>query len=157
MAAPSCRHSTGLSWPVVCLCVLPAATAAATTATTAAVSTTAAAAATATTSAVSTTTTAAAVTAATTTATTATTTSFTRAGFVNGQGATGQFFAVQGSDGRLGFFRAGHFDEAEAARTTGVAVGCETGRRHGAISSKSRFELTFGRVEVEVTYIDVQS
>src|SRR6266542_2464004 len=60
--------------------------------------------------------------AATTTATTATWAIFAGLGFVDGQGAAFVLLAVEGGDCLLGLFIVGHFDEAEAFASAGVAV-----------------------------------
>ena len=45
-----------------------------------------------------------------------------RFGFIDSQVAAVELLAIALSDRRLGLFLRGHFDEAEAARTSGVAV-----------------------------------
>src|SRR5205085_917111 len=47
---------------------------------------------------------------------------FARPGFVDGQGATAQFLAVELCDGGLRLLLRGHLDEAEAARAARVAI-----------------------------------
>src|SRR5688572_22049331 len=89
----------------------------------AAIAATAAAAAAA---AITTVTTAATATAATATETATTAAAagaiFTRLSFIDGQTASIDFLAIELFDSLCSFFLAGHFDEAEAARTSGVAV-----------------------------------
>ena len=59
---------------------------------------------------------------ATTSAATAATAIFAWLGFVDFQGATADFFAIELIDGCCGFFLGRHFDEGEPSRTSGVAV-----------------------------------
>src|SRR5262245_58417035 len=74
------------------------------------------------------TTAAAAVTAATTAAAATSTAAFFRPGLVHRQGAPLDDLTVHPGDGRLGFLVGAHFDEPEALRPTGVAVGDDLGR-----------------------------
>ena len=120
-------------------------TAAATTVATAAAGTTTAAAATtvATTAAAAATTVAAATTtfAATATATAAATvgaaeaswTLFTRAGFVDNNGATSHRLTVQAIDSRLCFCIRGHFNETETLGATSFTIHHDLGRRHSTV------------------------
>src|SRR5438132_3386414 len=76
--------------------------------------------------------------------------------FVDGEGATLHFPAVQGRDCGLGLSLVRHLDEAEATRPAGVAVGRYAGGRDGAISRECGLELGLARVEAEISYVNVQ-
>ena len=116
-------------------------TAAATTVATAAAGTTTAAAATtvattaaATTVAAATTTFAATATAAATVgAAEASWTLFTRAGFVDNNGATSHRLTVQAIDSRLCFCIRGHFNETETLGATSFTIHHDLGRRHSTV------------------------
>ena len=104
--------------------------AAATGATTAATGTTAAA----TTVAAATTTFAATATAAATVgAAEASWTLFTRAGFVDNNGATSHRLTVQAIDSRLCFCIRGHFNETETLGATSFTIHHDLGRRHSTV------------------------
>ena len=119
-------------------------TAAATTVATAAAGTTTAAAATTvatTTAATAATTVAAATTTFAATATAAATvgaaeaswTLFTRAGFVDNNGATSHRLTVQAIDSRLCFCIRGHFNETETLGATSFTIHHDLGRRHSTV------------------------
>jgi hypothetical protein len=129
---------------------LPAAAttgAAAAAATEAAAATAAAATEAATTAAATTTAAAEATTAAAAAAASA---SFTRAGFVDGEIATINVLAVEGSDGSLSFRVVGHFDEAETAGAAGVTVHDEGRRSDLTESSEEILELRLRGLEREI-------
>src|SRR5262245_20118448 len=77
-------------------------------------------------------------------------------GLVDGQGPTSEVAAVQIADGAIGVLRAAHFDEAESARATGVAIGHELdlGDRAPALGEEIA-DLRFVRREREIA--DIQS
>jgi hypothetical protein len=109
---------------------------------TAAVAAATAAAATAA-AAVAATTTAAAIAAATAAATTTAAAVLAGASFADGEVATTEVSAVQGFDGLGGVF-VGHFDEAEAARASGLAVCRECARDDLAVLTEELLNLFFG-------------
>lgn len=110
------------------------ATAAAGTTTAAAATTVATTAAAATTVAAATTTFAATATAAATVgAAEASWTLFTRAGFVDNNGATSHRLTVQAIDSRLCFCIRGHFNETETLGATSFTIHHDLGRRHSTV------------------------
>jgi hypothetical protein len=105
----------------------------------------------ATTTAVSATTSAATTTAESTAASTAATTESTAAttatgalffgsGFIDGQGTTVVFLAVEGRDGGLGLFLAGHFDKAKTLAAARIAIVDDLGRHHRAVCGEKFFQ-----------------
>ena len=92
--------------------------------------------------AVAATTTAAAVAAATTAAT-ATAAVLAGASFADGEVATAEVSAVEGLDG-LGRIFVGHFDEAEAARASGLAVRRECARDDLAVLTEELLNFLLG-------------
>lgn len=96
----------------------------------------------------------AATTAAAESATTAAAAAFTGLGLVDGEVTAVDVLAVEGRDGglRLGVVR--HFDEAEAAGTTGLAIHDQRRGSDRAEGLEERVQLTFRSAEREIT--DVQ-
>src|SRR5258708_20380979 len=86
----------------------------------------------------------AAVTAAATAATTATAAALgLRPGFVDGEGATLDLFAVQARDCCLGFLVGAHLDKAESLGSARVAVHDDLGRLYGAKGLEQLLQIAF--------------
>jgi hypothetical protein len=124
-------------------------------ATSAATTTVTAAATTAATAATTTITAAATTTAATATATTTEATFFTWASFVDGQGATIDFFRVQTVHRGLSLAVVGHFDETKTLAATGVAIHHDLGALDLTEFAEELFQRFVGRVVTEIS--DVQT
>jgi hypothetical protein len=107
---------------------------------------------------------ASAATAATTTVSTAAPTAVTtttaaafhlRTGFVNVDRASAELGTVERRDGFFTVFAAAHFDEAEAARTTRVAVGHDAYAVHLSVRLERLAQFVFTCIEAEVTYENI--
>jgi hypothetical protein len=72
------------------------------------------------------------------------------AGFVDIQGASAEFFAVQGCDGFLGFAGIGHFYKGKAARAPGVTVRDQADLIDFAVRFKQGTQFRFGGAVREV-------
>src|SRR5688572_24150988 len=81
---------------------------------------------------------------------------FAGAGLVHRQGTALQFLAVHAANRGLRLGGVRHLDEAEASGTARVAVRGNARRRNGAKASECTFELALGRVEAQVTNVNVQ-
>ncbi len=75
-----------------------------------------------------------------------------RPSLVNIDGAAAQLRTVQAGDGFVALFVIGHFDEAEAARPSCVAVGQNAHAIHLPESLESLAQLIFIGVEAEIPY-----
>jgi hypothetical protein len=74
-------------------------------------------------------------------------------GFIDFQGATTDFLAIEVLNRRCGLFLAGHFHEGKASRASGVAVFHNTGRLNRAGLAKQLLQLLTGGLESEVSNI----
>src|SRR6185503_15090403 len=75
-------------------------------------------------------------------------------GFIDLQGATTKFLAIELRNSRSRFFLAGHFDEGKASRASGVAVFHNTSRLNRAGLTKQLLELLTGGLESKVSNIE---
>src|ERR1043166_9256635 len=73
-------------------------------------------------------------------------------GFIDLQGATTKFLAIELRNCWSGFFLAGHFDEGKASRASSVAVFHNTGRLNGASLAKQLLQLLTGSLASEVSH-----
>jgi len=91
---------------------------------------------------------------ATTTARTASaaTALFARFGNVHRQSATVNTFAIERVDRGFRLFVRAHGDEAEAPRTTAVAIHHQIGLEYRAVSGKHILKIIFGRVEGKIPH-----
>src|SRR5262249_53099937 len=74
---------------------------------------------------------------------------------VDAERATAQVLAIEVLDGARGI-RAGHFHEAEAARTTRVPIGDQAHGLHGAVLREQLTHLGIGRGKRQVANIDLR-
>ena len=79
---------------------------------------------------------------------------FTWFGFIDLQGATTDFLAIELLNRRSGFFLAGHFDEGKASRAPGVAGFHNAGRLNRAGLTKQLLQFLIGGLESEVSNIE---
>ncbi len=86
-----------------------------------------------------------------TTATTAGWTFFTRTCYVDRQGATVEFLAVQGINGLLRFFGAAHGDERKSTGATRHAIHHQVGFHDRAAGGKSVLQVVFRGFEGEIS------
>ena len=78
---------------------------------------------------------------------------FARPGFVDGEGASLDFLAVEGADSRVGFGRVSHGDERKAAGAAGCAIHHEGDVRDFAMLFEKILEIVFSGLKREITYV----
>jgi hypothetical protein len=78
---------------------------------------------------------------------------FPRASFVDGQGASLDFFAVEGADGGGGFGRVSHGDERKTAGAAGCAIHHKGDVRDFAVLFEKILEIVFSGLKGEITYV----
>jgi hypothetical protein len=78
---------------------------------------------------------------------------FTRAGFIDGQVAATEELAVGRLNGGLAFRGAAHGHERETAGAAGGVIGHESDLGDGAVLAEEIFDVVFGGVEGEVSYV----
>src|SRR4051812_35299604 len=88
--------------------------------------------------------------AAATVAATAAGAGFLRLGFIDLQGASAVFLAIERGHCGIGFGGVGHFDKAETLRAVGVPVDDDLGAIDGAKLGEERLEPLVGHVIAEV-------
>ncbi len=75
--------------------------------------------------------------------------------FVDVERASADFRAVDGGDGFLAFFGISHFNESEAARPSGVAIGHDADSVHLTVGRKQLTQFFFSGVEVQIAYKNI--
>jgi hypothetical protein len=78
---------------------------------------------------------------------------FAGTGFVDGQGATLNFLARQGLDGRFGPFWRGHGNKTKTARTTAHAVSDEVNLGNRAMLLEQILQIILGSVEGKISHV----
>jgi hypothetical protein len=78
-----------------------------------------------------------------------------RARFVDVDGAAADLRTVQGRDGLISIFVAGHFDETESARAPRVAVGHDADPINLSVRFKSLTKLIFTGVEAQIPHKNI--
>ena len=79
------------------------------------------------------------------------------AGFVHRHGAARNALQVQPTDGFLGFRVIRHFDEAEAPRSAGLAVGYHVHARYFAELAEFLADILLGRLKREISHVDIHA
>jgi hypothetical protein len=77
----------------------------------------------------------------------------TRTGFIDSEGATLDFLARKGLDGRFSPFGCGHGDKSEAARTAAYAIGDEVNLGNRAMLLEQILQFILGGVEGKISYV----
>src|SRR5579863_1133495 len=75
--------------------------------------------------------------------------------FVHGQGAAAHVRSVESSNGLLRFSRVGHFDEREAARTSGITVGHHGDLFHLTVGLENTTQIGLGRTVRQIANIEI--
>ena len=78
---------------------------------------------------------------------------FTRAGFIDGEVAASDLFAVGGFDGGGAFGSAAHGHESESAGAAGRMIGHEGDFGDGPVLVEEVFEVVFGGIEGKISYV----
>jgi len=79
---------------------------------------------------------------------------FASAGFIHGQGASLDLFAVQGVDGGSGRGGVAHRHKREAAGAAGNAIVDERHFRDGAVLFEKILKIVFSRIEGKISYVE---